>query len=147
MPFELETLSGAGLEQEPFWKELYHNGQDAFFPRRLPPLELTSKPVAVADPMQVRRSPVSTAIAVGIHVVILALIAWLVAVKVRPALQKPRETAQNIDIKPFIPITPKGGATRGGGGGGGSHDLVQVSKGRQPRIAQTKINPPKLFKN
>ena len=62
------------FKEEPIWKTLAGSIQDLFFPRKLPPLELTSKPIAVKDPMAVKRGPLSSALSVGAHVLIIGLI-------------------------------------------------------------------------
>ena len=41
-------LSKSTLE-EPLWKSLFQNLDEFFFPKKLPPLVLTSKPVPVKD--------------------------------------------------------------------------------------------------
>src|SRR5271170_802813 len=42
-----DTLS---IREEPVWKTLSTGIQDLFFPRKLPPLQLTSQAVPIADP-------------------------------------------------------------------------------------------------
>ncbi len=53
-----------------------------FLPPKLPPLVLESKPIAVPDRMATKRSPASTAFAIGVHVVIILLIALFIASQV-----------------------------------------------------------------
>src|SRR5580704_13427011 len=74
-------LSGE-MEEEGVFQSLISNIRDAFFAPKLPPLVLESKPIAVPDRMATKRSPTSTAVAVGIHAVVIGLIAWLIAAKV-----------------------------------------------------------------
>src|SRR5213593_2511077 len=45
---ELNLLMPKGQEQS-LWASLRHNFKDTFFPEKLPPLVLTSKPVPVRD--------------------------------------------------------------------------------------------------
>ena len=52
----------------------------------------------------------------------------------------------DINIAPFKPVTPKAG-NMGGGGGGGSHDIVDVSKGRLPKIEKNPILQPQVAVN
>ena len=54
---ELDSFLGKSFEEKPIWKELYENVHDVFFPKKLPPLVLTSKPIPVPDRMAVKRSP------------------------------------------------------------------------------------------
>src|ERR1700690_1523383 len=46
---ELHLLLNAQALEEPLWKSLFRNIDDFFFPKKLPPLVLTSKPVPVRD--------------------------------------------------------------------------------------------------
>ena len=48
--------------------------RDVFFPEKLPPLVLESQPIAVDNPMDVKRDPKSTAVAVVVHALIFLLI-------------------------------------------------------------------------
>jgi protein TonB len=134
-------------QQQPVLKSLYANVGDVFFPKKLPPLELTSKPVPVKDPMAVKRGPLSSAIAIMLHVAAIALILFLALYAhwhTRPIVKK--ATVTPLDIKPFLPLTPKMRETMGGGGGGGNHELVEASKGHLPKMAKTQITPPQILK-
>jgi protein TonB len=149
-PLELTSkpiaVEEAGRE-EPVWKTLGASIQDLFFPKKLPPLELTSKPIAVKDPMAEKRGPLSSGLAILLHVVVIALILFLAWAhwKVRPIEKK--TVATNVDIKPFIPMTMKMNQSMGGGGGGGAHELVEASKGHLPKMSKTQITPPQIIKN
>src|SRR5512141_620198 len=46
---ELHLLLTNQTLDEPLWKSLFQNLDDFFFPKKLPPLVLTSKPVPVKD--------------------------------------------------------------------------------------------------
>src|ERR1700753_3113122 len=67
-----------GLETESsVWSSLFSNLWDTVSTKKLPPLELTSTPIAVVDPMAVRRSPASSAVSFVFHAGVISLIAWL----------------------------------------------------------------------
>ena len=130
-------LSGEIKEQGVF-ASLISSVRDAFFSPKLPPLVLQSKPIAVPDRMATKRSPASTAFAIGAHVVIILLIALFIASQVKVMTsQKKDMTAITV---PPPPIAPK---LEQIGGGGGQHDLAPVSKGRLPDIAQKQLISPK----
>ena len=59
---------------EPVWRTWLGTVRGLFQRETLPPLVLTSQPVAVLDPFRVKRGPLSTWLSVGTHVVIIALI-------------------------------------------------------------------------
>jgi protein TonB len=130
-------LSGE-IKEQGIFASLISSVRDAFFAPKLPPLVLQSKPIAVPDRMATKRSPASTAFAIGAHVVIILLIALFIASQVKVMTsQKKDMTAITV---PPPPIAPK---LEQIGGGGGQHDLAPVSKGRLPDIAQKQLIPPK----
>lgn len=131
-------LSGE-IREEGVFQSLISNIRDAFFAPKLPPLVLESKPIAVPDPMAVKRSPTSTAVAVGIHALVIGLIAWLIAAKV-PIAAPVKKAVISLMEPPPPPLPPQ--ATKIGGGGG-QHDLGPVTKGHLPKLAQQQIVPPK----
>ena len=121
------------------FQSLISNIRDAFFAPKLPPLQLESKPIAVPDRMAVKRSQTSTWVAVGIHAVIIGIIAILIAAKV-PIAAPVKQALLSLTEPPPPPVAPQ--ATKIGGGGG-QHDLGPVTQGHLPKLAQTQIVPPK----
>jgi periplasmic protein TonB len=135
----------AEIIDEPAWKTIAGNIYDLLYPRKLPPLVLTSKPIAVVDPMKEKRGPASIITAIATHVVIIALLLWAF-MAVKQVVTKKKEQLTNIDVPPFMPIAPNG-PQMGGGGGGGSHDILQTPKGRLPKFEEQPIVPPMVIKN
>jgi len=131
----------AEIIDEPAWKTIAGNIYDLLYPRKLPPLVLTSKPIAVVDPMKENRGRAASIISVATHVVIIALILWAFMV-VKTAVTKKKEQVTNIDVPPFMPIAPNGPQM-----GGGSHDIIQSPKGRLPEFKEQPIVPPMVIKN
>lgn len=132
---------------EPVWQTIFTNIRGLFQKEKLPPLELTSKPVAVADPFRVKRSPTSTALAVIAHAAIIGFIIWLaIESRLHPKPIPPKPQVASVDISEFKPIAPKGPAM-GGGGGGGAHEMVQAPKGRLPKFSDQPVTPPMITKN
>jgi periplasmic protein TonB len=130
---------------EPVWKTLAASIQDLFFPKKLPPLELTSKPVPVVDRMVVKRGPLSSALAIVIHAVVVGLIILFALQQWRERALHKKMTETAIDVKPFMPLTQKMQQSMGGGGGGGTHSPIEASKGHLPQIAKTQITPPQIL--
>jgi TonB family protein len=148
-PLELSSTPiavGDPTRTEPVWTTLWRSVRDLFFPPKLPPLELTSKPVAVVDRMAVKRDPVSSALAIVLHAVVLGLIILFALQQWRTRAIKKKTTETAVDVKPFIPMTPKMQQVMGGGGGGGTHNPVEASKGHLPKIAKQQITPPQILK-
>jgi periplasmic protein TonB len=135
---EQVRLSGE-IKEQGVLGSLVSSIRDAFFAPKLPPLVLQSKPVAVPDRMAIKRSPASTAFAVGVHVVIILLVALFIASQVKVMTPAKKDIAAIVATPP-PPIAPK---LEQIGGGGGQHDVAPVSKGRLPDFTQKQLMPPK----
>jgi TonB family protein len=121
---------------------LYRSLKDAFFPEKLPPLELTSKPVQVKDIWgEYGHNKRAWAGSMVLHVSVVTL---AFALGTNDTVQiKAREVVTLIapDISPFIPQRPKQ-QRMGGGGGGGDRSPLPASKGRLPKLAPRQFTPP-----
>jgi TonB family protein len=140
---ELHLLLVNQTLDEPLWKSLFRNIDDFFFPKKLPPLVLTSKPVPVRDiwgfyNYKGRGVAGSTVI----HVLALALIIGATYLGRRIVdVAKPKETVLLI-APDDLPVLPPSKTQSGGGGGGGDRDKLQASPGRLPRQSMQQITPP-----
>jgi periplasmic protein TonB len=137
---ELDAFLGKAFEERPIWKDLYENIHDVFFPPKLPPLILTSKPIPVPDRMAVKANPWAVGTSSFINLGILALAIWLGLTFIHP-VTKPAVTLTNVDVSDILKA-PKMAAQAGGGGGGGSHDIVDPLKGKLPPRMKDPITPP-----
>lgn len=131
---------------EPAWKSFVGNISGFLFPTKLPPLVLTSKPIAVIDPMKEKRGGASSVISVVLHVAIIAAILWAF-LATKKVLPKAPEHVTRVDIPAYMPIAPPKGPAMGGGGGGGSHDIIQTPKGHLPEIQKTPVAAPMVIEN
>ena len=138
---ELDAFLGKAFEEKPVWTTLYENIRDFFFPVKLPPLELTSKPIPVPDRMAVKANPWAIGISTTLNLAILCCVA-LFRWAGRSQTVKPPLQATNIDVGTFDLKAPKAGVAAGGGGGGGSHDIVDPIKGKLPPRMKDPITPP-----
>jgi protein TonB len=127
------------LREEGVFASLISSFRDVFFPPKLPPLVLESTPIAVPDRMAVKRSPASTAVAAGAHVLIILLIIYFVAQHVA-TVTPPKMALTQLVAPPPPPLPP---SPKQIGGGGGQHDLAPVTAGHLPKLAQEQIVPPK----
>lgn len=141
---ELNLLLSDPEFNEPLWKSLVRNLNDFLFPKKQPPLVLTSKPIPVKDiwgfyDYKKNGAAVSTAV----HVVALAMIIGLTLLGRRMVQQitKPKETVTLI-APDDIPALQPSKTLSGGGGGGGDRDKLQASKGRLPKLSMEQIVPP-----
>ncbi|MFY9909896.1 MAG: energy transducer TonB [Candidatus Sulfotelmatobacter sp.] len=129
---------------EPLWKSLFQGLDDYFFPKKLPPLKLESKPEPVKDIWGFYNYKKNGALgSTAAHVVVLALIIggtlWIRSLV--PKVQaKASTTTELVDPGDFMLKPAKTQA--GGGGGGGDRDVLQASKGRLPKFSMQQITPP-----
>jgi protein TonB len=137
---ELDSFLGKSFDEKPIWKDLYENIHDVFFPQKLPPLVLTSKPIPVVDRMAVKANPWAVGTSSFVNLAILALVIWLGIRIIHPPV-KPQLNMTNVDVSDILKA-PKLATPAGGGGGGGSHDLVDPLKGKLPPRMKDPITPP-----
>jgi periplasmic protein TonB len=130
---------------EPLWKSLFRGLDDFFFPKKLPPLKLESKPIPVKDIWGFYNYKKNGALgSTAAHVVVIGLIIGgtiLGRQMVTKAVAKPQVTTSLIDPGDFIPLKPAK-TQAGGGGGGGDHDVLKASQGRLPKFSMQQITPP-----
>jgi len=139
---ELHLLLSNQTLDEPIWKSLFRNIDEFFFPPKLPPLVLTSKPIPVRDiwgfyNYKGRGAAGSTVI----HILALALILLGTYVGRRIIVAKPKATVELI-APGDIPDLPNSKTASGGGGGGGDRDKLQASQGRLPKQSMEQFTPP-----
>jgi TonB family protein len=132
--------------EEPWYRSLVRNVKDAIRPPKLPPLELTSKPVAVksiwGDYRYGKQAGLSSTV---IHVVAVILMFTLAGSKtVRDAVV---HTATLVAPAAWTPdLAPKPDKMQGGGGGGDKSPLP-ASKGQAPKFAARQFVPPQQVVN
>src|SRR5689334_20883979 len=129
--------------EDPWYKTFIQNVKDAINPPKLPPLEVTSKPVAVKDiwglyGRKKKSWMMSTGLQIGAVVAVLALTASPVV------QQKVKETVTLImptDLAPPPPMKVKPQVIQGGGGGGDRSPLP-AARGKLPKFALQQFTPP-----
>ncbi len=131
------TASGMQLEEEGVLHSLWTSVRDVFFPAKLPPLVLESKPIPVIDRMKTKQDPKATASAFAIYGLLILIIAWGVHQKVHFAAPVKQQDLTTLTPPPL----PQEKTTMGGGGG--QKGPTPVAKGALPKFAETQITPPK----
>lgn len=120
------------------FSSLWSNLRDVFFPVKLPPLVLESKPIEVVDRMAMKQDPKATASAIVIYAALILLIFFWGARVVHDMNVKKQLELTTLLTPP--PMTPK---LETMGGGGGQRGPTPVTKGHLPKFADTQITPPK----
>jgi len=131
---------------EPLYKSLFRGLDDFFFPKKLPPLKLESKPIPVKDIWGFYNYKKNGALgSTAAHVIVIGLIiggtiwAHRFVTKVEA---KPQTETKLIDPGDFIPLKPSK-TQAGGGGGGGDRDILKASQGKLPKFSmEAQITPP-----
>jgi TonB family protein len=131
---------------EPLYKSLFRGLDEFFFPKKLPPLKLESKPEPVKDIWGFYNYKKNGALGSTVaHVIVIALIigGTILGRRLLPKVEaKPQSTTQLVDPGDFIPLKPAK-TQAGGGGGGGDRDVLKASQGRLPKFSmQAQITPP-----
>lgn len=144
---ELHLLPEAKF-YEGLWSSLKSNLRDTFFPEKLPPLHLTSRPIKVRDiwgEYDYKKEGAWTS--VSLHAAAIATIIGLSLAGAKVVKEQARETVQLVapDISDYTPISQKKNDVVGGGGGGGDRDKLQAPKGRLPKFSiKEQFAPPAM---
>lgn len=137
----LQRLLAADVE-EPFFRTLFKDIKELIHPPKLPPLEVTSKPVPVKDIWgfyggQEKKAGASSLL---IHVTVVGLLFLIGTNKTVQKAVKEQISLIAPDLAPYKPTVKKD--TMGGGGGGGDRSPTPPSKGKLPRLADKQFVPP-----
>jgi hypothetical protein len=126
------------IENQHLWSGLYESVRDRLFPAKLPPLELTSTPVPVADRMASNTNPWAVGTATLVNGGILALLLLMgVREVVRSSTASKPNSAFHIDDFPLF--APLRADSSHGGHGGGTNDLLDPNRGRPPKLDMNAI--------
>jgi TonB family protein len=120
----------------PWYKSIAENIKEMISPEKLPPLEITSKPVEVKDIWGKGTSPKALASSVALQAAVVAALFFLITT---PAVKKAIQTAVLMEPPPPPkPVTPKPNQ----GGGGGSRSPLPPVKAELPKPAPKQFVPP-----
>ncbi len=135
--------------EEPWYKSVYRNVQEMIHPPKLPPLEVTSKPVAVKDIWGLYgRDNRSLGASLTLQIVVVALL--FTVFSQHAAITKAVKDSVHIldpNLEPYKPKQPPKAQTNQGGGGGGTKAPLPVAKGQLPKPALKQFIPPSVVVN
>jgi len=141
---ELNLLLTKTTLSQPLWKSLFQNLDDYFFPKKQPPLVLTSKPIPVKDIWGFYDYKKNGALySTATHILALGAIIGLTILGRHwvQEVKKPQEVVTLI-APDDIPALEPSKTQAGGGGGGGDRDKFQAPKGKLPKLSMQQIVPP-----
>ena len=142
---ELNLLMPKGSEQG-LLKSLFQNLDDFFFPKKLPPLQLESKPIPVRDIWgfyDYKKNGVLGSTILHIIALVLIIGGTLLAKSLMKTITTPKQVVTLIAPDETPALAPSKTQV-GGGGGGGDRDKLQALKGKPPKFAMEQIAPPQV---
>src|SRR5437868_13213633 len=143
----LQRLLAASVE-EPWFKSLFRNIKDTINPPKLPPLELTSKPVAVKDIWGLYgHKKESWMMSVGAQTAVVVLLFTVLSNKTVQVKMKEMAHLVAPDIAPYMPEAKPKPKTMQGGGGGGDRSPTPASKGQAPKFSASESVTPAAVAN
>jgi len=142
-PDDIHLLLSSKID-EPFFRSLARSIKELIHQPKLPPLEVTSKPVAVKEIWGFYGGQGKTAglSSILIHAAAIALLLFLGTNKIVQQVVKQQIELIAPDILPYKPTVKKD--TMHGGGGGGDRSPTPVSKGNLPKLATKQFVPPMI---
>ena len=123
----------------------FYRVKEFFSPTKLPPLQVTSKPVRVKDIWSKDENFGWTQMAsIGIHAGFFALLIfvplfWHFSPKTEA---NSKMNVMPLDISPYVAKLPAGANKAGGGGGANDHRMAPVNKGKLPKFQWTQFAAP-----
>jgi protein TonB len=130
---------------EPLWKSLFRGLDEFFFPKKLPPLKLESKPIPVKEIWGFYNYKKNGALGSTVaHVIVIALIigATILGRRIVTKVEAKPPVTELVDPGDFIPLKPAK-TQAGGGGGGGDRDVLKASQGKLPKFSmKPQLAPP-----
>ena len=134
-------LPPAGLET-PWYRSLAENVRESLAPSKLPPLDVTSKPVAVKDIWGLYgNQKKSFAMSFGFQIALVAIVVF--ALSTKPVQKIVKDTVAL--VLPDVPVDVA--KPMHGGGGGGDRSPLPASKGKLPKPAPRQFVPPTAVVN
>lgn len=135
--------------EEPWYHSFIKNLKETLNPPKLPPLVLTSKPVAVKDIWGLYgRQRKSFMMSTGFQVAAVAILFTAFSTKpVQNAVKATMSLVMPTDVNEYTPKAAPKKQAMGGGGGGGDRSPLPASKGRLPKAALRQFTPPMAVVN
>ena len=133
----------------PWYKSFAANIRELINPPKLPPLQVTSKPVAVKDIWgfygdKKKQAGLGSLL---IHAGVIVLLFTVGSNKHVQQMVKNTVTLIAPDISPWMPQAAPKPKQMGGGGGGGDRSPLPASKGRLPKVSPRQFTPPMAVVN
>src|ERR1700743_1045611 len=126
----LDRLFAADMAEIPWLVSLYRTLHEVLKPEKLPPLMLTSKPVAVKDIWGLYKPDPKSFM--GSSGFVLAVVMVLMLIGTNKKVQEALKSSVTL-VDPHLSVFKPDVKPTGGGGGGGAREIKPVSKGQLPK--------------
>ena len=140
-PGDVDHLSRLLVDhvEEPFYKTFWRDLKETINPPKLPPLEVTSQPVAVKDIWGLYgNQKKSFMMSFGFQIALVVLV--VIAFSTKPVQQAAKKVVDAIVTPVEVADVPK--PAMHGGGGGGDRSPLPASKGKLPKPQPRQFVPP-----
>ncbi len=131
------------------WKEeptLWQNLRDWIAPRKLPPLQTTSQPIAVPEiwskNTQFNRVQAVSILVHAVAIALVVLIPLLLPGLISPPTTKAYNPEPPVDVSVSPYLAKLKPSAKAAGGGGGAHDIAPAAKGKLPKFSWTQFAAP-----
>src|SRR5690242_19308889 len=130
--------------EAPWYKSFIQNIKDAINPPKLPPLQVTSKPVAVKDIWGLYgQNKKSFLRSTTFQVAVVALLFTVASSKtVQDKVKQAITPLIAPNIEPYTPKIPPKAQTMQAGGGGGDHSPLPAAKGQARKFSPRQFTHP-----
>jgi TonB family protein len=135
--------------EQPWYRSFFKNLKETLNPPKLPPLEVTSRPVAVKDIWGLYgRQKKSFMMSTGFQIGVVVLLFTVFSTKaVQQQVKQITALVMPSDLDPYTPKMAPKKQQMGGGGGGGDRSPLPASKGRLPKVSLKQFTPPMAVVN
>src|SRR5690242_18370682 len=134
--------------EEPWFRSLIRSIRETIHPPQLPPLQVTSKPVAVRDIWGLYgKDKKSNLFSLAIHGTVVVLLFTVASSKAVQQMAKSVIPLVAPDIAPYVPKMAEQKQQMQGGCGGGDRSPTPASKGRLPKPSMKQFTPPMAVVN
>jgi len=129
--------------EEPWLRSLIRTIDETIHPPEMPPLLVTSKPIAVKEIWGLyNKDKKSSWMSLAIHCSVVVLLFTVASSKAVQSTAKRVVSLIEPDIAAYIPKMAQRRQQMGGGGGGGDRSPTPASKGRLPKPSMKQFTPP-----
>ncbi len=134
------------VDWKPWYVAAWENLRDTISPPKLPPLHVTSKPVAVKSIWSkneyAARMQTLSFLAHVLGVLILSLSFLWQLIPDPDVVRRVQAAVVPVDISPYMSKLPSGDKKAGGGGGGGERSFTPASRGKAPKFSMQQFARP-----